>query len=103
MVYKVKVTKRAEEHLDNIVSYIINQLHDRSAAQKILEEVLDVYDKLEYMAETMPVCSDYYLRNKGYRKVVLPRHNYVIIYQVKDGVAIISGIFHMRENYGRKL
>ncbi len=55
------------------------------------------------MAEIHGYCNDYYLAKKGYRKIILSNHNYLIIYRVEGKEAHISGVFHMKEEYAGKL
>ena len=39
-------------------------------------------------------CGDLYLAKKGYRAVVVPQMNYIIIFDVRDDVVNVVGIFH---------
>ena len=39
-------------------------------------------------------CGDLYLAKKGYREVVVPQMNYIIIFDVRDDVVNVVGIFH---------
>ena len=55
------------------------------------------------MAESFRYCNDSYLAGRGYRKIMLSRHDYLILYRVVDDEVQISGVFHMLENYARKL
>ena len=40
-----------------------------------------------------PLCNDSYLARKGYRKLQLDKHEYVILYQVYSNEVHIGGIF----------
>ena len=51
----------------------------------------------------MQYCNDRYLAAKGYRKLALEKHNYVLLYQVRNDIVFVNGIFHMLENYRDKL
>ena len=55
------------------------------------------------MAEIFGYCNDNYLADHGYLKIALSVHDYLILYRVKGNEVQISGVFHMRENYARKL
>jgi len=103
MIYKVIITNRAEEQLDNIISYIFIQFKNKEAANSILNDVLRTYDKLEYVAASLQLCNDPYLAAKGYYKIALEKHNYLLLYQIHGNEVIVSGIFHMLENYREKL
>ena len=103
MGYKLVISDRAESHIDSIIDYVVNTLKNPGAASAILADIEEAYDKLEYMAETLALCNDYYLAETGYRKIVLARHNFVILYCVEGNKVHISGVFHMRENYVNKI
>ncbi len=103
MGYKLVISERAERHIDNIIHYVVNTLKNTGAAEAILSDIDEAYNRLEYMAEIHGYCNDYYLAKKGYRKIILSNHNYLIIYRVEGKEAHISGVFHMKEEYAGKL
>lgn len=103
MAYKLVISSNANQNITNIIDYIINQLFDYQAAKSILDDIDIAYAKLEDAAEMYPLCADPYLNSKGYRKLPLDSHEYVILYQVINKEVRIGGIFHTRENYMRKL
>ena len=103
MTYKVIITDWAEEQLDNIIRYILIKFKNKEAASSVLNDVLKTYDKLEYVAGSAQLCSDPYLAAKEYYKIALEKHNYLLLYQIHGNEVIVSGIFHMLENYREKL
>ncbi|MGN1143115.1 MAG: type II toxin-antitoxin system RelE/ParE family toxin [Anaerovoracaceae bacterium] len=104
MDYNVIMTERAKEQLDAITHYILYQFKSRQAAENVLNDVEKTINKLEYAAGSLPICQDIYLAGKGYHKIPLEKHNYVMLYRIEDEKdVIISGIFHMMEEYQTKL
>lgn len=103
MGFKLIISERAEMHIDNIIDYVVNELKNPGAARAILSDIEEAYDKLEYMADSLGLCGDVYLAERGYRKIVLSSHDYLILYRLEGNEVHISGIFHMREDYARKL
>lgn len=103
MRYKLVISERAEMHIDNILDYVVNILKNPGAARAIIADIEDAYSRLEYMADSFAYCNDTYLADRGYRKISLSSHDYLILYRVVDDEVQISGVFHMRENYARKL
>ena len=103
MGYKLVISERAERHIDNIIDYVINTLKNPGAARSILSDIEVAYDKLEYMADSLSYCNDYYLAERGYRKIILSNHNYLIICCIEADEVRISCVFHMREEYANKL
>lgn len=103
MVYKLIISERVERHIDNIIDYVANTLKNPGAAKAILLDIEEAYDKLEYMTDALSFCNDQYLAKRGYRKIILPSHDYLIIYRIEGDEVRISGVFHMREEYANKL
>ena len=103
MGYKPIITEKAEMQLDRILYYILEKLQNRQAAEASMEDIERTYAKLEYMAEAVQLCGDPFLAGKGYRKIALEQHNYVLLYQIEGEFVYINGIFHMLEKYWEKV
>ena len=99
MAYKLIVSNNAEDDIDKIIGYIMNDLVNDQAAKAILDDIENAYLKLEEAAEIYPLCNDSYLASKGYRQLPLDKHGYLIIYQVLRDEVHIAGVFHTRDNY----
>lgn len=97
MAYKLNVTEHADELLDNLMYYLIYRLKNKQAAKHL------IYDRLEVNPFQFADCRDAYLAKKGYREAVVPQMNYIIIFDVRDDVVNVVGIFHQLENYQNKL
>lgn len=103
MDYKIVVSQRANEQLEEMIAYIISKLQNKQAARAVYDDIMNAYDKLEYMAGTVAVCEDPYLAAKGYRRLALEHHDYVLLYQMDGNVVYVNGIFHMLEDYQNKI
>ena len=103
MAYKLIVTEHAEELLNTILHYLIYQLKNRQAAVHLLDEMNNIYDRLEKNPLQFPVSRDTYLANKGYHEAVCGHMDYTIVFSVREDVVNIVGIFHQLENYWQKL
>ncbi len=103
MAYKIKVTEHAHELLDNLVYHLIYCLKNEQAAKHLLDSIDGIYDRLEVNPFQFSECRNAYLAKKGYREVVVPKMNYIIIFDVRVDVVNVVGIFHQLENYPNKL
>lgn len=105
MKYKLIITERAEELLDNIIYYIINKFKNSQAAEKLLEEINHVYNNLECNPEMYAYSEEPFMKSRGYRKAVIPHYDYVIIFRMDEEINIIyiMGYFHVLELYINKL
>lgn len=105
MKYNLTITERAEELLDHILYYIINQLKNPQAAGNLMNEIEHVYNNLEYNPKMYAYSEDVFLKSKGYRKAVVPHYYYVIIFCIDEETksVYIVGFFHDLELYRNKL
>lgn len=103
MLYNLIITERAEQLLDNAISYILYQLKNRQAAKHLLNSVERIYERLQENPFQFPECKDKYLEYKGYREAVFPDMKYIIIYRVENNNVFVLGIFHQSEQYEKKL
>jgi len=105
MKYKLTVTEYAEEMLDRILYYIINQLKNPQSAVNLVEELELVYGNLENNPKIYGYSNDTVLKSKGYRKAVVAHYDYVIIFRIDEVTTsvYIVGIFHDLELYQNKV
>lgn len=104
MQYKLIITERAEKLLDNIINYLVNKLKNPQAAGNLLTEIEYVYDNLEYNPEMYAYSDDLFMKSRGYRKAVVPHHDYIIIFRIEEiNTVYIIGFFHDLELYKNKL
>ena len=68
MGYSIKVTEHAHNDLDQIVSYIVGELGNPSAALTLLTAVERVYEKLAETPNMYGLCRKPLLSRQGYRK-----------------------------------
>lgn len=67
MVYKLIVTERAEEQLDECLYYLVYRLGNNIAAEHLLTCIEKAYDRLEENSYQFPECRDAYLKSLKYR------------------------------------
>ena len=63
MVYKLIVTERAEEQLDECLYYLVYRLGNNIAAEHLLACIEKAYDRLEENQYQFPECRDAYLKS----------------------------------------
>lgn len=105
MAYKLIITERAEEQLEQLIRYLIEHFKDKRAAVRLLDSIESVYERLEDNPMQFPACQDLVLKQRGYRKAKIPNMAYVMICRPETGSqkVYVIGIFHELENYGTKL
>lgn len=103
MAYSLSVTEHADELLDSILHHLIYQFKNKQAAKHLLDEIEQIYDRLEENPWQFPVCRDIYLAKRGYREAVTGQMDYIIVFGINSDVVNIVGIFHQLENYKNKL
>lgn len=103
MVYKLIITSRAEELLDNLVYHLLFRKMNEQAAKHLLNEIGKIYDRLEENPYQFPISRDYMLSKKEYREAIIPDMNYVVIYRIDKEQIYVMGVFHQLEDYRRKV
>ncbi len=97
------ITEHTEELLDNIVYYLLYKLKNEQAAKHLLDEIEEVYERMEMNPYQFAVCRDNYLAGKNYREALIPQMDYVIIFKICENTVYVLGIFHQLESYGKKV
>lgn len=46
MGYKLEITQKASEHLDQLLAYLLNSLKSDQAAKHLLSGIEEIYDRL---------------------------------------------------------
>jgi len=99
MGYNVKVTDSADRDLDEILTYIIDELHSPQAATDFADELDERYVLLEEHPFMYELSRNERLARLGYHRFVIG--NYVILYLVdeENRIVNIARIFYGGRNY----
>lgn len=66
MAYRLIITERAEELLEQQVNYILYKFRNEQAARHLLDGIEQLYDRLEDNPYQFADCRDSFLKSKGY-------------------------------------
>ena len=80
MACRLTITEAANQDMDNIFAYIINQLCNLKAAMDLAEAIETKYHEVCLSPYMFEEARDKVLKNKGYRRI--PVNNYVILYKL---------------------
>jgi toxin ParE1/3/4 len=99
MEFRLTITEAANQDMDEIFSYIINDLCNPKAAIDIVDAIEAKYEEVCLHPYMFEASRDKILGNKGYRRI--PVQNYVILYKIdeKEKMIIIARIFYCGQNY----
>lgn len=103
MMYKLVITEHADEQLDRLVYHLICRLKNKEAAQRLLDAIDDIYDRLISNPQQFPLSGDAYLAAHNYHEAITVPMSYKVIFEIKSDVVNVLGIFHQLENYVQKL
>ncbi len=62
MIYKLVVSKEADEDIEDIVLFIVSELNNPSAASAFLDDVEKSYNNIVEKPAMYSLCNDYRLR-----------------------------------------
>lgn len=103
MAYKLVITERADELLDNFMYYLLNRLKSEQAARHFLDGIENIYERLEENPMQFPISGDIYLANKGYCEAMIPQMDYVVVFVIEKDTVYVVAVFHQLENYQGKI
>ncbi|HET7579249.1 MAG TPA: type II toxin-antitoxin system RelE/ParE family toxin [Bacillales bacterium] len=92
--YTVKIAPKAFEDLDEIYSYISDELYNEGAADSLLEKIETSIMRLKEFPFSCSFVTDEILKDKGYRKLIV--ENYIAFYLVREEKQVVV----MRVLYG---
>lgn len=84
MIYQIEVTEPAERDLQDTLSYIANDLKNKSAALKLFEKVEETILSLAQMPHRYQIVSNEVLSEQGLR--LIPINNYLLFYVVREQI-----------------
>ena len=80
--YSVVYTASARDDVFAAVDYIANDLLDNGAANRLIDNIQNVTERLKVFPESSPLVNDKILRNRGIRAAVIT--GYILFYKVDD-------------------
>ena len=100
MDYSVRIMRKAEQDLSEIVSYISETLMNIQAASALLGEFQRYTDMLKTSPYAFPLSFDPRLKDEGYHKFIFGK-NFVSLYLIDDMKAEVSimRIFYAKRDY----
>ena len=98
-MYNLTITELAQNDLDEIVKYILNEYSNEIAAVTFLEEVEKCYSFLQNNPRIYGTCLNNRLEKEGYRRA--PIKNYLLIYKINDitKTVTIMRFFYSAQDY----
>ena len=103
MIYKVVVTRDAEEDLDNFIKYLITEKKNMQAAENVLNDYDATIESLKHVAGSLKLCDNPKLRQLEYRRINFLNHRYFILYRIVDQIVFVDNIFHELQDYENKI
>lgn len=98
-LYEVRHTEIANKLMDDCIFYIAFQFGNSDAVTSLYHDIIETEERLKYSADSIKLCDDAYLAQKGYRKIKLKKHNYILIYQIIENMVFIEAMFHSLQDY----
>ena len=102
MIYKVVVTRDAEEDLDHFIEYLIAEKNTQ-AAENVLNDYDVTTERLKHVAGSLKLCDNPRLRQLEYRRINFVNHRYFMLYRIVDQVVFVDNIYHELQDYENKI
>ncbi len=98
MACNYSFTKIAIKDLDDIITYISQDLSNASAAKKLFDRIKNTIDSLCKFPKLYKVVENQFLTRKDVRKVVIDSYLLYYIYDEKNNLLIILRIVYGKRN-----
>ncbi len=80
--YNLAVFPKAVEDIENIVSYVANELKNNSAATKLLNDFYNIMESIRSFPTSCPKINNIAVKNNNLRKAIVK--NYIVFYHVNE-------------------
>ena len=97
MKNKIHYSPESRRDLDDIWDYIVSKLQNRSAAERVIDRIIDAVDPLKNFAEMGAPLSSIADIGTDYRFLV--SGNYMVFYRVQDSDVYIDRVLYGRSDY----
>ena len=97
MKNNIHYTLAARRDLDGIWDYIVLELQNRSAAERVVNRILDAVDKLEHFPQMGAPLSSIADNKEDYRFLV--SGSYMVFYRVQGSNVYVDRILYGRSDY----
>jgi addiction module RelE/StbE family toxin len=103
MEYEVIISPSAKSDIDEILTYIMGELDNVSAATRLADEVDEKIELLTRQPKMFSSSLDSRLAEKGYRRVVI--QNYVMLYRIDEDAkqVLVARLFYGKREYEKYL
>ena len=97
MKNKIHYSPESRRDLDDIWDYIVSELQNRSAAERVIDRIMDAVDPLKNFAEMGTPISSIADVGTDYRFLV--SGNYMVFYRVQGNDVYIDRVLYGRSDY----
>lgn len=97
MKNKIHYSPESRRDLDDIGDYIVSELQNRSAAERVIDCIIDAVDPLKNFAEMGAPLSSIAEIGTDYRFLV--SGNYMVFYRVQGSDVYIDRVLYGRSDY----
>ena len=97
MKNKIHYSSESRRDLDDIWDYIVSDLQNRSAAERVIDHIMNAVDPLKNFAEMGTPLSSIADIGTEYRFLV--SGNYMVFYRVQGNDVYIDRVLYGRSNY----
>ena len=97
MKNKIHYSPESRRDLDDIWDYIVSELQNRSAAERVINRIIDAVDPLKNFAEMGTLLSSIADIGTDYRFLV--SGNYMVFYRVQGNDVYIDRVLYGRSDY----
>ena len=101
--YRIEITPDAEADVENCYRYILETYHSWDTADAFLDDYGETLEKLRLGAGRLKIGDHPLMQARGIRRWNFLKHDYFMLYTVREDLAIILAVAHFRKDIGNIL
>lgn len=101
--YHVSVTDDAKADILRYRDYLIYVKKNPQAARNLIHDYKETRKHLEDVAGSIKDPDSEKLKERGLKRINFLKHDYFILYTIRDNLVFVTNVFHSLEDYENKL
>ncbi len=101
--YKVVIAPSAKKDIKRYIGYLADVKKSKQAAQALFDDYRKTKKRLADVAGMIKESDNEKIRARDLKRLNFDKHNYFLLFRVKEDTVEIVAIFHSLEDYENKL
>ncbi len=101
--YRIIVAPRAQKDIRKYINYLRNVKKSTQAAQALFDDYRKTQKRLAETADIIKDPDNEKLKERQLKRINFVKHNYFLLFRIREDTVEIAAMFHELEDYDNKL